>query len=124
MTISRVIVFAAYRLLALSSLPTAQDVNLDAVDTLMWTQIELSWSLVMATIPCLMPFMMKLNTNLGAFSPDTILAQTQQDSQQSQQHTGGSYAMQSRKGSHMRSKDDSEVSIQYQYVKPIFWTIH
>ncbi|KAK3677749.1 hypothetical protein LTR78_002599 [Recurvomyces mirabilis] len=48
---------------------------------------------------------MKLNTNLGAFSPDTILAQTQQDSQQ---YAGGSYAMQSRKSSHVKSKDDSE----------------
>ncbi|KAK4561149.1 hypothetical protein LTR86_005104 [Recurvomyces mirabilis] len=100
-----VIVFAAYRLSALSSLVNSQDRNLDRVDAVIWTQIELSWSLVMATIPCLMPFMMKLNTNLGAFSPDTILAQTQQDSQQ---YANGSYAMQSRKSSHVKSKDDSE----------------
>lgn len=45
----------------LSSNPT-----LDGAITLIWTQVELDYSIIAATIPCLKPFMTAVNTQYGA----------------------------------------------------------
>ncbi|KAK5109724.1 hypothetical protein LTR62_006564 [Meristemomyces frigidus] len=127
-----VLIFSTYRLLALrqtllQSTSQNQSPNpplpshVTEVNIILYTEIELAWSLVMATVPCLMPFMMKLNTGLGGFVPDNILAQTQHDSAGSGLRSNGggggggarggrdSYVMQSTKGKGsqlLRSRDD------------------
>lgn len=61
----------------------------------------MTYSLVTAVLPTLMPFLIKLNTGLGAFSRDEFIKQT------THQESGGSYVMQSlrspQSGSRMRS---------------------
>ena len=61
----------------------------------------MTYSLVTAVLPTLMPFLIKMNTGLGAFSRDDFIKQT------THQESGGSYVMQSLRspqgGSRMRS---------------------
>lgn len=61
----------------------------------------MTYSLVTAILPTLMPFLMKMNTGLGAFSRDDFIQQT------THQESGGSFVMQSLKspqgGSRMRA---------------------
>lgn len=61
----------------------------------------MTYSIVTAILPTLMPFLIKLNTGLGAFSRDDFIKQT------THQESGGSYVMQSlrspQSGSRMRS---------------------
>ena len=69
-----------------------------------WTQAELAYSLATATLPCMMPFMMKFNTGMGTMAPETIIKQSQQDSLQ---YVGGSYELGSGKRSTaLRSGDE------------------
>jgi hypothetical protein len=49
----------------------------------------MTYSLVTAIIPTLMPFLVKMNTGLGAFSRDDFIKQT------THQESGGSFVMQS-----------------------------
>jgi hypothetical protein len=63
----------------------------------------MTYSLVTAVLPTLMPFLIKMNTGLGAFSRDDFIKQT------TYQESGGSFAMQSlrspQSGSRMRADD-------------------
>lgn len=61
-------------------------------------------SLVTAITPTLMPFLLKMNTGLGALSRDDFIKQT------TNQGSGGSFAMQSLKRSPSASKVRDTVS--------------
>lgn len=52
----------------LSSNPT-----LEGVSVVLLTQLELGWSLISATIPCLNPFMRAVSTKLGSMDAETIM---------------------------------------------------
>ena len=97
----RIIVIAIYRLLALRDFRTSTNPFLDRVVIVAWTQGEMTYSIVTAILPTLMPFLIKMNTGLGAFSRDDFIKQT------THQESGGSYVMQSlrspQSGSRMRS---------------------
>lgn len=96
-----IIVIAIYRLLSLRDFRASTDPFLDRIVIVAWTQGEMTYSIVTAILPTLMPFLIKLNTGLGAFSRDDFIKQT------THQESGGSYVMQSlrspQSGSRMRS---------------------
>ncbi|KAL1586927.1 hypothetical protein WHR41_04179 [Cladosporium halotolerans] len=93
-----VIVLAVYRLLYLRDIRFSSDPMLDRVRVTAWTQAEMVYSLVTAITPTLMPFLLKMNTGLGALSRDDFIKQT------TNQESGGSFAMQSLKRSASGSK--------------------
>jgi hypothetical protein len=97
----RIIVIAIYRLLSLRDFRATTEPFLDRIVIIAWTQGEMTYSLVTAVLPTLMPFLIKMNTGLGAFSRDDFIKQT------THQESGGSYVMQSLRspqgGSRMRS---------------------
>ena len=101
MSLHRIIVIAIYRLLSLRDFRASTDPFLDRIVIVAWTQGEMTYSIVTAILPTLMPFLIKLNTGLGAFSRDDFIKQT------THQESGGSYVMQSlrspQSGSRMRS---------------------
>lgn len=101
-----VIVLTILRLLALRNMLSTSDPPLARVVVVYWTQTELAYSLVTATLPCLLPVLMQLNTGMGALGADTVIKQTQKDSQN---YTGGSYILQSAKRSD-HSNSGNEVS--------------
>ena len=100
-SLHRIIVIAIYRLLSLRDFRASTDPFLDRIVIVAWTQGEMTYSIVTAILPTLMPFLIKLNTGLGAFSRDDFIKQT------THQESGGSYVMQSlrspQSGSRMRS---------------------
>lgn len=107
-----IIPIAIYRLLSLQSLRSTSNPFLDRITLTAWTQGEMVYSLVTAVIPTLMPFLVKMNTGLGAFSRDDFIQQT--TVQESFSGGGGnSYAMQSLKtsqgGSRVRSRDRNKM---------------
>ena len=100
---NRVVILAAYRLLSLRSLRASSNLSFDRMPLVAWTQVELAYSLITATIPCLMVFMGMLNTACGTLSPETVIARSQQESQKI---TGGSYELQTyQRSSRLRSQD-------------------
>ena len=99
----RVIVFTIYRLIALRTLRDSADPLLDRVSVVIWTQAELTYSLVTATLPSLTPLLLTLNTGLGGFALTTVIKQSQQDSQN---YTGGSYEVRSTKRSNLSRSTD------------------
>lgn len=62
----RVIVTTVVRLYYLSEEFSSSDPTLDGVLASVCTQIEMSYAIIAATIPCLRPFMTALSTNYGA----------------------------------------------------------
>lgn len=62
----RVIIPTAIRLYYLSEEFLSSDPTLDGVMASVCTQIEMSYAIIAATIPCLRPFMTALSTNYGA----------------------------------------------------------
>jgi hypothetical protein len=105
LNLRRIIIIAVYRLLSLRDFRATSDALLDRVFVVVWTQGELTYSLVTATIPSLVPFLARLNTGLGALSRDDFIKQTQQDS-------SGSFALQSLKhgASQSLSQNKDQVS--------------
>jgi len=88
---------------------TSSNPTLDGVTVAIWTQTELAYSLAMATMPCLLPVLMKLNTGIGAILPDTVIRHTQSDSLPAKQSAvGGSFWLESRskQSNHMVSGHD------------------
>jgi len=62
----RVIIPTAFRLYYLGEEFSSSDPTLDGVLASVCTQIEMSYAIIAATIPCLRPFMTALSTNYGA----------------------------------------------------------
>ncbi|TKA63261.1 hypothetical protein B0A55_09620 [Friedmanniomyces simplex] len=104
-----VIIFAAFRLHELSNFRTSTSPLFDGVLIVVWTQTELAYSLAAATIPILMPFLIGLNTGLGAFDRDNMIIQTQQDSSLNQR---SGYGMHSMKRSHVSRVSQVETQIR------------
>ena len=112
-SIDRLIAFAILRTLALQHYLYSTDLPFQRIPVTYWTALELTYSLVTATVPCLIPFMMKLDTSLGALGPDTVLEQSQYDFNS---HGGSSSHLRSTKRQYKtRSQDHTrfgnEVSI-------------
>ncbi|KAK5674780.1 hypothetical protein LTS10_012516 [Elasticomyces elasticus] len=100
-----VVIFAVYRIRSLRSFSTSSNPSLDRIQVVTWTQIELAYSLVTATIPCLMALMGKLNTGWGTLTPQTVIAQSQLDSQKV---TAGTYELHSfKRGDKARSQNNT-----------------
>jgi len=88
-----------------------------------WTQTELAYSLAAATIPILMPFLMGLNTGLGAFDRDNMMIQTQQDSSRDMR-SRSEYGLHSMKRSHVsrHSQVETQVSSSTSFRSPRPWS--
>ena len=69
----RLIAFVLLRLHYLGRGIHSPNPTLDLVSAVVWTQIELHYSIVSNTIPCLRPFMMAVSTDYGATEPRTAL---------------------------------------------------
>lgn len=78
--IARMVPFAILRLTSLRDVRASENPLFARVPTVAWTQTALAYSMATATIPCLMAFMIKLNTGFGAMNPETVIEQTHQDS--------------------------------------------
>lgn len=89
----RIIVIALYRLLSLRDLRLSTDPFLNRILPIAWTQGEQAYSFATAIIPSLMPFLMKLNTGLGALSREDFVKET------TRQESSGNYTMQTLKPS-------------------------
>ncbi|KAK0265704.1 hypothetical protein LTR91_016409 [Friedmanniomyces endolithicus] len=87
-----VVVFVAYRLLSLGNLRNSSNPPFDQVEIIAWTQAELAFSLITATLPCLLAFMGQLNSGWGTMNSQAVMAQSQN---QSQETGGGSYELRS-----------------------------
>ncbi|KAK0281832.1 hypothetical protein LTR54_000506 [Friedmanniomyces endolithicus] len=87
-----VVVFVAYRLLSLENLRTSSNPPFDQVEIVAWTQAELAFSLITATLSCLLAFMGQLNSGWGTMNSQAVMAQSQN---QSQKTGGGSYELRS-----------------------------
>ncbi|KAK1061461.1 hypothetical protein LTR74_011089 [Friedmanniomyces endolithicus] len=87
-----VVVFVAYRLLSLGNLRTSSNPPFDQVEIIAWTQAELAFSLITATLPCLLAFMGQLNSGWGTMNSQAVIAQSQN---QSQKTGGGTYELRS-----------------------------
>lgn len=69
------IIFTVLRLYYLHTSIHSQDPSFDGVNTYIWTQTELNYSLITCTIFCLRPFMVAVSTNYGT-AGDASLAGT------------------------------------------------
>ena len=76
MSLRGIIIIAIYRLLSLRDFRSSPDPFLDRVLPIAWTQGEQAYSFATAIIPSLMPFLMKLNTGLGALSREDFVKET------------------------------------------------
>ena len=65
--------------------------TLELVGAVVWTQIEISYSMVSGTIPCLRPFMMAVSTDYGATEPRTALGSKAYTSSGSVNRKGNGY---------------------------------
>ncbi|KAK6390253.1 hypothetical protein LTR81_026934 [Elasticomyces elasticus] len=83
-------IFVAYRLLSLSDFRSTSNPLFDRVQVVVWTQVELGFSLITASIPCLLALMGKLNSVWAAMNPESVIEQSQL---RSQKVTGGSYEL-------------------------------
>jgi hypothetical protein len=97
MSLHRIIIIAIYRLLSLRDFRSSTDPFLDRILPIAWTQGEQAYSFATAIIPSLMPFLMKLNTGLGALSREDFVKET------TRQESSGNYTMQSLKSSQRAS---------------------
>ena len=104
MSLRSIIIIAIYRLLSLRDFRSSTDPFLDRVLPIAWTQGEQAYSFATAIIPSLMPFLMKLNTGLGALSREDFVKET------TRQESSGNFALQSLKPS--PSQRASMVSVQ------------
>ncbi|KAK4900708.1 hypothetical protein LTR49_027425 [Elasticomyces elasticus] len=83
-------IFVAYRLLSLSDFRSTSNPLFDRVQVVVWTQVELGFGLITASIPCLLALMGKLNSVWAAMNPESVIEQSQL---RSQKVTGGSYEL-------------------------------
>lgn len=90
MCAARVVIFVAYRLVKLRDFRTSSKPSFTRIEIIAWTQAELAFSLITATLPCLLAFMGKLNSAWGTINPQTVIVQSQAHSQKI---TGGSYEL-------------------------------
>jgi len=102
MSISRIIIIAVYRLLSLRDLRSSSDPFFDRVLPIAWTQGEQAYGFATAVIPSLMPFLMKLNTGLGALSREDFVMET------TRHESSGNFALQSLKPSRRGSMVSQE----------------
>jgi hypothetical protein len=86
----RTIALAAVRLYYISVQLKSADPSFDGVLATVLTQVELAYSLIASTIPCLRPFMAALNTELGAMNPRSVLNSR---AYELSKDSNGSYAM-------------------------------
>ena len=93
MSLRSIIIIVIYRLLSLRDFRSSTDPFLDRVLPIAWTQGEQAYSFATAIIPSLMPFLMKLNTGLGALSREDFVKET------TRQESSGNFALQSLKPS-------------------------
>lgn len=71
---ARVVALTVIRLTKIHELSSSPDPLFSYVSVLSWTQAEMAYSLATATIPCVIPIMMKLDTHVGAFDARTVAA--------------------------------------------------
>jgi hypothetical protein len=102
MSISRIIIIAVYRLLSLRDLRSSSDPFFDRVLPIAWTQGEQAYGFATVVIPSLMPFLMKLNTGLGALSREDFVMET------TRHESSGNFALQSLKPSQRGSMVSQE----------------
>lgn len=79
--------------------------TLDLVRVVVWTQIELHYSTVSVTVPCLRPFMMAVSTDYGATEPRTALGSKAYGSSGSRK--GSSYALNSMESGNGQRRNSS-----------------
>ncbi|KAL8824835.1 MAG: hypothetical protein Q9191_004790 [Dirinaria sp. TL-2023a] len=70
--IRTLIAFAALHLHLLAHGISSLNPSLDLVGPVIWAQIELHYSNIAATVPCLKPFMAAVSTNYGATEPGAM----------------------------------------------------
>ncbi|KAK6436558.1 hypothetical protein LTR95_007250 [Oleoguttula sp. CCFEE 5521] len=99
-----VITPAAFRLRSLHDVQLSTDPNFDSIGSIVFTQAELACSLVTATVSCLLAFVRGWNTGFGALNPDTVQAQSRQDSIKA----GGSHEL---SAIHHRNTRRSHISV-------------
>jgi len=66
---TRVIAFAVLRLRYIGIRINSPNPTLEGTIALIWTQVELDYSVMACTIPCLKPFMIAVSTNYGSIAP-------------------------------------------------------
>ena len=66
---TRVIAFAVFRLRYIGLRINSPNPTLEGTIAVIWTQIELDYSVMACTIPCLKPFMIAVSTNYGSIAP-------------------------------------------------------
>ncbi len=69
--------------------------TLDGVPASLVSQIELGWSLISATVPCINPFMRAVSTSYGALQSDTIMGGDHVSNLRKPSGTGSSYGLRS-----------------------------
>lgn len=87
---SRVIPFTILRLFAIYHELHSSNPYFSGITAACWTQAELAYSIAASTIPSLTPFMMRLNTNMGALGLNTV-ANTGYSSRTNNAGTSDSY---------------------------------
>jgi hypothetical protein len=91
----RLIAITILRLYYLNLGFTSSNPTLIGLPALLLAQIELGWSLISSTIPCLNPFMRAVSTNYGAMGTDTIMDGSHLSNTNKGSHGGGSYGIRS-----------------------------
>jgi hypothetical protein len=67
-----IIAFAVIRLYEVSNEINSIDPPLVGALAAVWTQVEMHYSLIATTLPCLTPFLSTVNTNFGALELETV----------------------------------------------------
>lgn len=91
----RLIAITVLRLKYLTAGLRSSDPTLDDLPTVLVTQIELGWSLISATVPCLNPFMRAVSTSYGVMDSDTIIEGNHLYNTRKPSGAGSSYGLRS-----------------------------
>ena len=92
----RLVAFTLLRLYYLAKGITSLNPTIDLVGAVVWAAIELHYSNLSGTVPCLRPFMMAVSTEYGATEPPrTTLHSKGYGSSGSSNRMGGSYMLNS-----------------------------
>ncbi|OCK76745.1 hypothetical protein K432DRAFT_462498 [Lepidopterella palustris CBS 459.81] len=108
-----IIVFAAFRLHYIGRRITSSNPTLDGTIALIWTQVELDYSVMACTIPCLKPFMIAVSTNYGSIAPSKATINGSAALSKGSKDSKGSFALSSVNRSKRRNKPvNTELSEQ------------
>ncbi len=93
------------RLTELNKQIMSDDPTLVGAMACVWTLVELHYSNISSTIPCLNPLMSAFSTNFGAMGPETVIGK-EYGSGYGHGSAGGSHALQSVRGPNVEIQNE------------------